>query len=489
MLLETKQLISKSSIYSIGNIFVKLVAFILIPLYARKLLPAEYGIVALLELVELVGKTVLTFGLTQSILRFLIHYKSEKKEHELFFSSYVFLFIINTIILGFLYLFPERLVENILSLSPENILYFRYVLIIIFSGLFQSIFVIILQAEEKAFYFITYSLFTFLLLIGLNIYKVAYLNEGVLGIVESKLYVAILNFIIVNIYFFYRFRPKYSYSILKESFSYGFPLIFVGVSLTILSLIGRYFLKIFRDIDEVGIYSMTYKFGMIINMILITPFRQAFMPLMFRLADQKDIKRLFRNFLTYFLFIGFMFFLAFSLFAREILILVTSPQYVRGYVILPLIAFSYLLFGIRIIFVGALSVNKKTKIIAYSTVAGALLNIGLNILFIPGWGMIGAAIATLVSYLFITIASYIPLQKMYVINWDWTRAGKITVTGFVLYAVSLLFTIKNIYFSICWKAILFISFPVILYFSHFFYKSELESIKIEIKKIITSKKK
>ena len=489
MLLETKQLISKSTIYSIGNVLVKLVAFILIPLYARKLIPAEYGVVALLELVELLGKTVLTFGLTQSILRFLIQYKSKNKEHELFFSNYIFLFFMNIIILGIFYLFPERLVNNLLSLTPENILYFRYVLIVIFSGIFQGIFIIILQAEEKAFHFIAYSLVTFLLLIGLNIYKVAYLNEGVLGIIESKLYVAIVNFIIVNGYFFWRFRPKYSYQVLRESFSYGFPLIFVGISLTLLTVIGRYFLKIFENIEEVGIYSMTYKFGMIINMILITPFRQAFLPLIFRLSTQQDIRKLFRNFLTYFLFIGFLFFLIFSLFARELLIIVTSPQYVRGYIILPLIAFSYLLFGIRIIFVGALSVKKETKIIAFSTVSGAVLNIGLNLLFIPWWGMVGAAVATLMSYLFITITSYIPLQKVYFIQWDWKRAGKIILTGFSLYAISLLVTIENIYFSIIGKAILFLLFPLILYLTNFFYKSELESIKLEFRKITKSNKK
>ena len=62
MQLETKQLISKSATYSIGNVLVKFISFLLIPLYARKLLPDEYGVVALLELVELLGKTIFHNG-------------------------------------------------------------------------------------------------------------------------------------------------------------------------------------------------------------------------------------------------------------------------------------------------------------------------------------------------------------------------------------------------------------------------------------------
>lgn len=477
MLAETKRLISHSSIYSVGNIFTKLAAFLLIPLYARKLLPEEYGIVAILELVEILGKTFLTFGIANSILRFLIQFRKEKRDNELVFSSYLFLLISNMIILGLLFSFPTALVANLLSLNPENILYFRYILLVIFSAVSQSVFVAVLQAEEKPFQYVTFTLIAFLLLLGLNIYKVGFRNEGVLGIVESKLYVAALNFIVVNLYLLVRFRPKFSANMLKETLRYGLPFVFVGISLTLLTLADRYLLKILSTMAAVGIYAMAYKFGMILNMVLITPFRQAFYPLMFRWSNEKDTTILYRRFMTYFLFAGFFFFLFLSLFARELLIVFTSPQYVSGYIIVPVITLSYLIFGIRIIIVGVLASEKRTGIIAYSTIAGALLNIGLNFLFIPQWGILGAAWATLISYLFIVATTLIPQQKINYIQWDWNRGLRIVLTGLSLYAISLILSPHNLYLAVAWKTLLLICFPFALYFSGFFHKEELEGLK------------
>ncbi len=485
MQIETRQLISKSAIYSIGNILVKLIAFLLIPLYARKLLPDEYGIVALLELIEILGKTILGFGLVNGLLRFFIRYKAEKRESELVSSIYIVTLLCNVVLVGALLLFPGPLVTVLLTNTPENTLYLRYILLVIFSGLFQAILINVLMAEEKAKQFIYYTLLHFILLISLNIYKVGILNQGVLGIVESKLYVAAVDFVLIHGYLVYRFRPRFSATLLKESFSYGAPLVFVGISLNILTLASRYLLKVLGDMADVGVYSMAAKFGMLINMVLITPFRQALYPLIFRLSDQREIKNVYRKFLTFFLFVAFVFVLGISLFAREIVTVVTSADYMEGYVIVPFIAFSYLLFGARILFVGVLAAEKKTKIIAYSSIAGALLNIVANIVLIPVWGITGAAFATLLSYFFIVVITFLPQQKIYFINWDWKRAAKASICAAVIYAASLFTYVSDIYLSIGLKLLFFFAYPLLLYLWGFFQKSEIEDMRRIFKKLLS----
>lgn len=169
MRVETRQLLEKSTIYSIGNILTKMIAFFLIPLYARKLEPEEYGILAILELVEILGRTILTLGLGQSILRFINQYESKQEKGRLVFSVYFFLLGVNILVLGFIYVNPNFLVTHLLNFSPENVLYFRYTLIVIFSAVFQVIFFLILQAEERALQFIIFSIRIFVSIIGLNI--------------------------------------------------------------------------------------------------------------------------------------------------------------------------------------------------------------------------------------------------------------------------------------------------------------------------------
>lgn len=474
---ETKQLFRTSTIYSVGNIFVKLVAFVLIPLYARKLAPNEYGIVAILELMEQLGKTIFAFGLGQSLLRFYTQYKKQNRLDSLIFTIITFVFLMNTLLLGIMYLFPRPFVQQLFSLNPETIFYFRATLVIIMFGVFQAIFITLLQAEEKAFTFIIFTSINFLLLITLNIYKVGILEQGVRGIVESKLYVAILNMIVVISYFGYRFKFRFSFKLWREITSYGMPFIFVGISLTLLTLADRYILKVFRTMAEVGIYSMAYKFGMILNMVLITPFRQAFFPLMFRLYENQDTKDLYRNFLTYFLFLGLWFSLGLSILAKELLVLATSPKYVEGYVIIPLITFSYVLFGVRTILVNALATQKKTKVVAYSTMAGALMNLFLNVVLIPIWGIMGAAAATIASYLLILLTTYFPQQKIYPVSWDWRRAAQLSGVTIVLYLVSFLVPQSTLPIAVTGKVILLFLFPIILYLIRFFQPGELKVIK------------
>jgi O-antigen/teichoic acid export membrane protein len=474
---ETKKLFSTSTIYSVGNILVKLVAFILIPLYARRLVPEEYGIVAILELIELIGKTIFVYGLGNSILRFFVLHKSESKENEFIFSILSFLLLANSILLGWMYLFPQLLVQNFLTYSAENILYFRYILIVIFVGSFQRIFVTLLQSQGKALHYILFMLGNFLLLIALNIYKVGVLNQGVQGIVEAKLYVALLNFIILNIYFLIKFKPKISVKILIESLKYSLPLIFVGISLTLMTLADRYLLKILKNMAEVGIYTMAYKFGMVMNMVLIVPFRQAFFPLMFELFDKQDVKKIYIKFFSYFLVTGIYLFLMISIFAKEILIITTTKEYVSGYIIIPFITFSYLLLGLSDIFINVLASRKETKVIAYITVLGAVLNIVLNLFFIPCWGFLGAAIATLISYAGVFVIMYYYQQKSYYVKWDWKRAQVVFIISIILYLLSIIPIFTNSYYNVIWKFMLILSFPVILYFSSFFKKEELDGIK------------
>jgi len=474
MLNETRKLISHSAVYGIGNVLTKAVVFFLIPLYARKLQPQEYGIVGLLELVELFGKAILIFGLGQALLRFINEYKSRHAEHVLVSSFLTFLLLANFLVLGILFFIPAPFVRQILVLTPDNVLYFRYILIVIFSTIFQGIFLVILQAEEKTVWYALYTFTNFLLLVLLNIYKVGLRNEGILGIVQSKLYVSLLGLVIVSVFFVKRFKFNFSFTVLKEGLRYGFPLVFVATSLTVLTIADRYFLKIFRGMEEVGIYSMTYKFGMILNMVLITPFRTAFLPFIFRQSNRPDVKKMFRKYLTYFMYVGFILFLGLSLFAREIQLFVTTTEYLSGYILIPVITFSYFLFGIRMMFTAALGITKKTQVVAYSAVTGALLNILLNILLIPSYGMMGAAIATLLSYLFITGTTYIAAQHWYPINWDWVRNFKLCIIGLGIFFLSLLLNFQNIWLSLLWKLVLFISFPVILYIFKFYKEEELE---------------
>lgn len=477
----SQRLLRSTSIYSIGNLFTKMVAFVLIPLYARKLQTDEYGVVVMLEFVELLGRAILTFGLGQSVLRFLFQIRAEGKERGFLFSLLLFLLIANVVILGLCFLYPRPLVALFLEATPENVLYLRYSLIVLFVGIFQSIFAILLQADEKAAPFVLYSFSNFLALILLNIYKVGYLNQGVLGVVESKLIVAGVNAVFLAGYFLKRISFRYRGNLLREALSYGIPFIFTAISSTVLTLADRSIIKILRGLSDVGIYGMSYKFAMLMNMLLITPFRQAFPPIIFSMSRTEEINQTYRKFLTYYLIAGSFFFLGLSVFAREILLLAATPEYVSGYVIIPIISFSYLIMGMRLVFANVLAHSKKTRIIAYAASTGAFLNVLLNFLFIPRWGIVGAASATLLAEISITGIIWNAQRRIASIPWDWRRARTLILLALGFYAGSLLIPLSGLLIGIFVKTVLVCLFPLSLLLLNFFRPDEKRFIRDKLK--------
>ena len=84
--------------------------------------------------------------------------------------------------------------------------------------------------------------------------------------------------------------------------------------------------------------------------------------------------------------------------------MLSPPEFVsEGSLVLPLIALSYLLFGIYAIFYQIHLLNKRTRILGILWGGAALLNLILNVILVPLFGVTAAAAATLFSYSLVTV--------------------------------------------------------------------------------------
>ena len=105
--------------------------------------------------------------------------------------------------------------------------------------------------------------------------------------------------------------------------------------------------------------------------------------------------------------------------SREILIIMTTPSFYDAYKVIPLIALSYVLYGCYHILSVGFNLKKKTKYVPFIVGTGALTNIGLNLLLIPNYGMMGAGVVTVISYLLLPLALF-GITKYYPINYEWS---------------------------------------------------------------------
>ena len=124
-----------------------------------------------------------------------------------------------------------------------------------------------------------------------------------------------------------------------------------------------------------------------------------------------------------------------------------------------------------------LSVVKKVLNQPFILAFGAIVNIPLNIILIKKIGMMGAAFATLLTYIIVAACTWFFAQRHYRIAYEYSRIAKIGLSFAAAYGISALISI-GFPASIMWLSnfLLFIAFFVILYITGFFKKSEIAFI-------------
>ena len=167
----------------------------------------------------------------------------------------------------------------------------------------------------------------------------------------------------------------------------------------------RYLVTYFLGLNSVGIYSAACSFGSLIQ-LLVSPLQIILFPELSKLYDEgkiNEVETYMSHSLRYFLLAAVPAVFGLSALAKPLLIIFTTKDFLSGWFVIPIIAFSGLLAGIVQIFVNTLLIVKKTKVPTYINFAAAVLNVLINLLLIPSVGIVGAALSTLLSYFFMAI--------------------------------------------------------------------------------------
>ena len=472
MIEHFKRLTTQTIIYGLGDAVIKAISFFLIPLYTRLLTKEQVGDIALLNYVELILILVLSFGLNSAVLKVFHDFKSADERQKVFSTAILFSGIVAFFVLMILF-FNVDIISKLIFKSNDESLYLKYLLGSVFFNIFRLLALSYYRALEKPVLYSVLNLVHFLTLVGLNIYHVLVLNQAILGVVKSSLFTAILLFIIVSVIIFRKTDFSFNKGMLIKLLHFGLPLVPGTVANWMLTISDRYLLNWFSTASEVGLYDIAYKFGMIINMILVMPFRTAWLPFVFSIQQREEAKKIYSGALTYFLLIATFLFLMISLFAKEIIILVSTPEYLPGVKAIPLIALAYVFFGLYYIVDIGILLKVKTIYYAIITGIGAIVNIGLNILLIPKYGMMAAAVNTLIAYILLFVLMYWISGKFYTIKYEKIRILKIIIIGTVLFFISYVISVDSVVFSIVIKLLLLVCYPVLLYLFNFFRPTEL----------------
>ena len=225
--------------------------------------------------------------------------------------------------------------------------------------------------------------------------------------------IASLVTFIVMLPIIFKFKLEFDKQIFKKLLNYGLPIMISGLAYATNENLDKLLLPDYIGKSEMGIYAACYKLGVFMT-IFITAFRMGAEPFFFNQADKKNAKTTYATILTYFTIFGaiFMFVIVayIQLFAK---VIIGKEEYLQALNIVPIILLANLMLGIYHNLSVWYKLTDKTKYGMYISVFGAIITIILNLIFIPLYGYMASAWATLFVYSCMTLISYSLGKKNY----------------------------------------------------------------------------
>jgi O-antigen/teichoic acid export membrane protein len=416
MAYSLKTVLKGSSIYTAGQFLTNLSGFLLIPVYTRYLSTEEYGIIGILEVFLSLMVVVLMFGTHPSQTRFYYDYKDDsKKVGELLFSINCFLVVMVASACFLLTFFGQPIFS--MFIRSNDVTFNPFIVIIIWTTFFSVLNQLVVKfyvTTKKYTYSAVLQFLQFLINASLILLFVVYFKEGALGKIKGVL-------IAEGIFclFFYwpyakNFAFKFDLKYVKYTLVFGMPLVFHLISGALLHSIDRVILEKYVPLSQVGIYTLGYQIGMVMSVLVIS-INKAWTPNYYDLMQQDNKDHAYEIRKAFYLWlagIGTICLIG-SLWAKEILVILTPENFHAASTIAPLILFSYFIYGVYFFVVGPIFYYKKTKTLPLITGSAALLNIGFNFLLIPQIGIFGAAYATLISFLYMATVVYLIGKRLF----------------------------------------------------------------------------
>lgn len=380
----------------------KCIAFITVPIFTRLMPTAEYGLYSTYLSWYSILTSFCTLNMHSCIyVNQYTKLESDKEKDEI---AVALLSLSALITMGIfvVYLVLHKWIDRLIGLP------FAMICLLFMQILFEPPVAFWSMKQRFEYKYIILVIRTILMvvlnaLLGIVFVYISSTNQG-LARVTSIVIVQIIFGFVMYYYFFKRARKLFSVKGWREALRIQLPLLPHSLSINILSSSDRILIHNMVGVVQAGIYGVAYSAGYIIN-VLKSSIVDALRPWLYQKIKNKDYSGI-KETVNILLIVITLITILFTAFAPEIITIMAPSQYHEAiYIIPPVAASSFFTFLYNIFSIVSMY-YEKTKKIMVASVFGAILNIVLNIIFIPIFGYIVAGYTTLACYMFFAIAHY-----------------------------------------------------------------------------------
>jgi O-antigen/teichoic acid export membrane protein len=473
MLNKFRTLLGHTIIYGLGNYGIKVFGFLLIPLYTRYLTTADYGVMALVSMYTQVMFILMNLGQSTSLFRFYYEHDTDEARERVVAAS-LWIVILFALPLAALPLLFNRPLANLI-LGNEALWFLMCIgtATVLCKVLLRMPFAI-MRARDESKRYAAWSLARNALGMVLAVALVAGFHWGATGVVLSQFLAELVFCFLLTGVTFRMLRAGFHWREIKDQLLFGLPFVPVGAASFTLDLTNRWFLKHYYSTSDVGIFSLGYRFAEILTFV-VTAFQLSWPQFLFKHRKDADAPRLYADMTAYYLALMLLLWLGLAVLAPELLRIMATPAFYPAATLIPIISFALVFDGMGFMFnIGALF-SKKTILRTISVTTAAVVNVGLNFVLIPRFGMMGAAWATFIGF-FVQMSTTLVLSlRVYHVPYRYGRLLAMLAAALGIYAASTFVQTDSVAASIALKIPLLLLYPAALLAAGLFDPRDLAS--------------
>ena len=428
-------------LFFISKLITGIAGFFIITLYSALLSPEQYGEYSLISGFVSALISVFIGWIGSSALRYYIDYEDNKKT---FFTNVLY-YVLSMIVMMSIIIVIVSFISKTIPISNYLVATIFFTIAFSFYDVFEKVF----RAAQKTVIYSIALILQSILNVALFFVFAKFLNMKTISIFSS-VSISRTVFVVIAILSLYVLKnisvQPFDKAMFKKFLKYGLPMIGVWGVGWILSYCDRYIIAIFYNTSDVGIYDISYKMAENSINVFVSTFTLAIFPMLitaWKKNGKEDVENKIKEVLRYFFILILPAVMGLICISDKLYHLgILNSKYQSGRNIIIFICIGMFFNGLNSIFNKLWQLNEKTKNILYVMIASVIINIALNLIFVPKFGITIAAITTLISYIFSVIITYCLVRKEIKIKFDFKSLVKSIFATIIMSAFVISFNNK-----------------------------------------------
>lgn len=487
MLSRLAQLSRDSLVYGLGGAVARYTGLLLLPIYTRVFSTSEYGV---LESVSNLGTLLLAItmlGLDGAVP--LLYFETDDpQERRRICLLWILTAVLITLPVTLLLVAASSWISFAASGTSQNSGLFRLgVAVVPFSILHVVVSNILrLTFRPRAYALLNFSLTTLVAIISISL--VVFTGMGLSG----ALWGILLGSAIVSIAGTYSVRDSLRlgkidpnlWRLARRLLKLGLPLVPASVALWVISFSNTYFLIQLAGPGDAGVFRVGVRLAALLG-LGVWAFQLAWTPFSLSLAKDPQAPRIYSRVALLYTAGAVGVSVLMAALAPALLQVITTADYWRASSVIGLLSLAAASLGAYYVVATGVNLAQRTGQIAWTTILAAALNLALNAVLIPIWGIVGAGLASLAANLTSTTLVYFVSQRVWPLPYEPVKLLIIWLSGSACVLIAAIFNTSvrpSIWLSIASALLLTSLFLSTLFISRVITMGELQKLRGAIAK-------